>query len=313
MTDQVPSSDEEISLFDLFLVLLRQRKLIFRFIAIFFLAVVAIFFIYPNVKISRIDKLRMEKDLNSSADTEVMLPYKFSPNISNLVSDAELEKIVQNIITDPDFLIKAFVNAGYRKIANIDLYGDMEETQKRYQIYQYFVLRKSPSGQSLKKEEVLLENRKTSAGYLLSLRTFDPEMAKSVVENIFSEIERYADVVIRPLALKAVDDYEEILTSINPSQLVQASMISQYPRYSSARSYLNRTDTPFSRLSDMQIISKPQTVKSIRASLIPKLSIVLLAAFFASLLLAFIVDAVQSLFSDEEAMSRLKRAMAKER
>lgn len=325
--------DDEISLIDLFAVLLKYKFLIIGITGVAMLVAVVISIISL--------KLSPEKSF---------LPNKYTPKAQMLINDDSSSGGLSSMISSSglgSLASLAGVNVGGGGSSNSALAGYLvgsntiqDAVVDKFNLVERYKIKKSPrasSREALKK--VLTSNFDTDTGvFTISFTDIDPEFAREVVNYVVDLLEeRFNELGIDQNKLQEANlkeniqhSYDEILSlqkriqtleqsvsnvynpSAAPSIMLDSSLLkmelsAQQQIYSQLKvQYESLKVTMASEQPVFQILEYAEVPDRKSAPSRGKLCIIItFAAFFLSVFLAFAINAVENIKRDPEAMSKL--------
>ncbi|MBN2874799.1 MAG: hypothetical protein JXM71_06870, partial [Spirochaetales bacterium] len=162
MTDNDISShaDDEISLVDLFAVLLAHRRLIIVSTLVALALAVLAYFVYPAYSLAKAERERI---------VEVNARLMLDAGVKSSVGEVEGNNFILQSLNDPATILAALRESGYEKLGGISLGSADGQDSALYAVRRRLIENKSATGASLKE---------TSRMYVVALE-------KGVVSIIF--------------------------------------------------------------------------------------------------------------------------------
>lgn len=289
--------DDEISLIDLLVVLLKHWKLV-----VFIPLIVAIFagaFYWYKSSITK-PVLR----------TETSISFSVNPLVKQFVSSVNLEDSIVNIyLKDTTLFYDILSQLKMNKLGQYAIPSDQDEA---FALIKYLLIEgKTPSQNKLSDTERPLLVTTTNDLITITVRFNNKEIDNKEIEQQFIALlvqalnKKINDLII-PIAKKEAQDYEQLLVegSKTASNLLQNTLAVRYTAYSSALRYLKGEQEPF-------VLTNPVTFKTTISSL-PLKTIILvsiIAALFFAIFLAFILEAIENIKKDPDAMAKIRSAL----
>jgi len=291
---KMEQNEDEISLVDLLVVLLKHWKMI----VVLPVVVVIILSTYLFLKPKQI------KDRK----TETYVTLTVNPLIKQFSGLVNLEDLISNFyLKDLDLIYKAVQDSRINKIYNIDLPVKSEESI--FTVKSLIIDGKTPQNKILQDSDKPLFVENKNGVITIIVRFNDIEQSLKFLEQVTFSVKTKVNELLLPIARKEVEDYERLMSegSKSASNLLQNSLAVRYPTYSSAQRYLLGNQIPL-------IISNPISVEPPAPSNNSKtiLFVAFFAALFFAIFLAFVLEAIENIRKDPEAMAKIRSALKKD-
>ncbi len=306
MEQQAITDNDEISLIDLFIVLLKFRRLVILPVLAALLLVAALYVFYPYYKISKTEK---EKYFAEA------LTITISPDVVRLRKESAMLELLDGFFRDPSVIYETLVAMDYDAKENlgIELYTNRDKAINL--IKKRLIENKSFTGRKLDKAQRLYTIQKS--GSQLSLKFVDE--SPKTAQLFLSEISKSAAVRIKEFLQAPAKEYlliyKDLLGVLESTKMDKAldfSLTDIYYKYVVADSVVRNTIEPIDIAeSPATILMKDETVSEIRKSIAKKGIILIFAIFFLSVLAAFILNAIENVKKDPVTMEKIREALGK--
>ncbi|MDR2730394.1 MAG: hypothetical protein LBB81_05785 [Treponema sp.] len=303
-------NEDEISLLDLFIVLLRYRKLIAGITIVIFILVAAGYFVYPDYKY---------KKAVTGAQTQGIMRME-------IVSKA-LPYVSQNLdlfILRPDIIYDSLYAAGLEdfKYPGGTISMDNENrTKVMYLIYLLWIQNIDlngkiliPRGEEHKKTLNVTRTgtNATRAGVVeVNFKNNDIEVIRKFMESIFELCTVILEENLRIEAEMMVNNYERLMGLPEISESVRLFLDKDFDSYFFLKDFLE------GRESAVKIVSGPVFVDSIipdvnyKNQYIKTGIIIVFAGFFFAVMSAFALNAFHNIRNDEKVIKKIRDALGK--
>lgn len=287
--EQVQQNDDEISLIDLLVVLLKHWKMIVIIPIVSILIAIGYIAIRP-----------VQQQTNETYATITV-----NPLIEQFAGSVNLEVLISNFyLKDLDVLYKAVHDVGLTKINSYTIPTNSDEAM--YLVKCLLIDGKTPKNTELKdsdKPYVIINN---NGVITITIRFKDKEQSRQFVNIIMPSVNAKVSDLLLPIARKEVQDYEKLLEegSKSASNLLQNSLAVRYPSYSSAQRFVKGEQIPL-------MISGPTTVE-IPETNVSKSFVIIIVVFtslFLAVFLAFVLEAIENVKNDPESMAKIRSAL----
>ena len=279
-------ADEEISLIDLFSVLIRHRIMIILGTILVFVIAAGYLFVYPML-------------FPKAMQREITVKYSISvtPVPGTLVSElpsrySNLKNIITSEFSDPVFLVgelsknNPFVNKDSKEMSAFDFNMFVQSllSDKKIQISQASI-----------RDEVIVVMKLPEENLDVATRLVD-SMVASVNDSVETVFLREVNKVIK----SKKETYEEIQKTFKEnSNITDAQTLMLTVRQ--INEFLDTYKFISKREMEPFVVREP-------LGRIKKLAVVTFAAFFIFIFLAFLINAVENIKQDPEASSKIKAA-----
>jgi len=289
---KMEQNEDEISLVDLLVVLLKHWKMIVVLPVVVLAALIGYTFVKPVQK--------------AEEKSETYITLMVNPLIKQFSSFNNLEDLISNIyLKDLDILYASIQEAGITKIGSYEL--PLKKEEGMYLVKSFFIDGKNLKNQTIQDADkpFLIENK--NGVITITVRFNDKEQSSKFLELITLSVKTKLNELILPIAKKEVGDYERIILEDNKNASTQNLLQIRYSAYSSALQLVKGEQ-------EIIIISNPIIVESPAPSNNSKtiLFIAFFAALFFAIFLAFVLEAIENIRKDPEAMAKIRSALKKD-
>jgi hypothetical protein len=307
-------NEDEISLLDLFTVLLRYRKLIAGIILLFIMLSIAGYFIYPVYQ--------YKKEMSKSQKQGVM-QMEIVPKARSYVSQT-----LDSFLLRSDVIYESLYAAGMDEFSyRGEKISFDDENKKRimYLIDMFWIKNMNLKGDIFIQKEYdktfsvkrTGENKNTntntttntSSVFEITLKDKDQEFIKKFLESIYNSCVISVEENMRTNAQMMVDNYERIMNLSKISESMQMILERDFDTYVYLKDFLDGKEVV------VRLISEPVFVESFVSQSLYKDQyfktgiIIVFAGFFLAVMLAFGLNVVRNIKSDEEAMKKIRDAL----
>jgi hypothetical protein len=282
--------DDEISLIDLLVVLLKHWKLVVAIPLI-----VAIFagalYLYRTTITKPVQK------------TETSISFSVNPLVKQFVGSVNLEGSIVNVyLKDTRLFYDILSQLKMSQLGEFKISSDQDEA---FALIKYLLIEgKTPSQNKLSDTKRPLLVTTTYDLITLTVRFNNKEIEQQFIALLVQALNKKINDLIIPIAKKEAQDYEQLLVegSKTASNLLQNTLAVRYTAYSSALRYLKGEQEPF-------VLTNPVTIT---ISSLPSKTIILvsiIAALFFAIFLAFVLEAIENIKKDPDAMAKIRSAL----
>jgi len=311
MNDNVKTKEEEISLFDLFTVLLRYRKLIIGITLVFIILAVAGYFVYPEYQYKK-----EKAGLLSQGKIQIEIAPRARPYVSqsldkfifrsDLIYDSLYAAGMKNfsyqgdkIPLDDENKVKIMYLIDMLWIKNIDPRGDIYFKKEQDKI---FNVTNTGTKENISKENI-------SYVYEVSLKNKDKELIEKFLYSIYRSVTVNVENNMRSSAQIMVNNYERLIRLTGASESIKSMLEKDFDTYTYFKDFLDGKEIV------VRLVSEPVFVEGINSlsfykELYPKTGIIFsFAGLFLALMLSFVLNAIRIIKHDEEAMKKIRDAL----
>jgi hypothetical protein len=310
-------NEEEISLLDLFTVLLRYRILIVGITLAFIILAIVGYFIYPVYQYNNVIN-------NNQIHGRIIISIK--QNMLNYVN-----KNPEYFINRADVVMDSLREAGMDKFEyagnkSVSLKDVTERAKALYIINQILILNKSLNGKENKESDRVFQiitnttkisnstrNVETVVKDSYSIEVLyknkDPELIKSFFQNLIIHGNEIAGDYIKSLAEAIVNNYEQIMEGEHTGISWQNAMGGNIFLYAYGKNFLDGKESILTALGE-PLLTKPEIdLSTFKKGFVKKGIILVFAGFFLSIVLAFILNTIRNIKNDDETMKKIREAM----
>jgi hypothetical protein len=303
-------NEDEISLLDLFTVLLRYRKLIVGITLLSIILAITGYFIYPVYKYNNAMKESLLEGRIIISIKQSMLSF-VSKNPENFINRAD---VVMDSLREAG--MDEFKYSGNKKIS---LTNEVVRTRALYLINQILILNKSPNGRDYNESrrifQVITNTTKdvktvVKDNYSIEIiyKNKEPEFIRSFFRNLIINGNKIAEDYIRSFVETIVDNYEQIMDGTYTGISWQNAMGGNLFLYAYGKEFLEGKETILSAIGDPIITEPDISLASYKSSYKLKSIIIVFAGFFLSIIIAFVLNVIFNLKNNEEAMKKIRDA-----
>ena len=306
--------EDEISLLDLFAVLLRYRKLIIGITLFSVVLAVAGYFIYPAWQYNKSMKKRQFQG-RMLVSLDVRARGYISRNLDSYFKNAE---VILDSLREAGMY--EFKYAGKQAVSLTD---EAERNKALYIIDRYFVNNKYLNGKEYKEFHIITTytptpTRDNATSVVRDTSTveiiFDNEngeLIRSFFNVLFASVNTSVGDHLRPYAEREVRVYEEYMNSSSITQFTRDYLGYRFGDYIYFTGFLNGDFLPLILVGEPVITETLSTLPVLRNSFRLKAIIIVFAGFFIGVFAAFGLNIINNIKNDEEAMKKIRGAMGK--
>jgi len=304
-------NEEEISLLDLFTVLLLYRRLIIGITLVFIGLAVAGYFIYPAYQYKNAIK-------SSMVQGRIIISIK--QNMQNYMT-----KNPEYFINRADVIMDSLQEAGMKEFAysrkeSVSLIDEAERTKALYVINQILIMNKNLNGKENNEKDrrfqVITDKTrdvKTVIKDIYSIEVLykdkDPDLIRSFLKNLIIHGNIIAGDYIRSLAETTVNNYEQIMKGTHTGISWENAMGGNIFYYAYIKDFLDGKETILTAIGE-PVITEPNISPAIYKSGYKMIGIILVfVGFILALIIAFVLNTIRNIKNDEEAMKKIRDAI----
>ena len=295
--------EDEINLIDLFIVLLRYRRMIIGVTLAALLLAAAGYFLYPQYQYhkaleNRLYEAHLNVDLGSAP--------------KNLNIGYSLDLFFNNPALLYDALKAAgYTKCGYENVLEIDLTDETQRSRALNIIENKMVRNRTLDDRPLESDQIVYTVSKSGNGLALIYRSNDTAMSRKFLDTLFSLGKKQLADTLKPFAATVVSAYERLLNISDPSEGVKVTLENGKERYDVAKRLLAGEEEVLLQVGSSYVLEPEVRIQAFRSSFRVKAVVLVMAAFFLSIFLAFILNAIQNVKADEESMKKIREALGK--
>jgi len=313
-------NEEEISILDLFTVLLRYRKLIIGITLAFIILAVVGYFIYPVYQYNNALKSSLLEGRIIITIKQTMLNY--------------ISRNPEYFINRADVILDSLREAGMEKFKydgkeSVSLTNEAERTKALYLINQIMILNKNLNGEDNEDDKRIFQvitnttkftdktnktkNVETVVKDTVSVQVFykdkDPEFIRTFFQNLIIHGNEIAGDYIRSLGEAVVISYEQAMNGTHTGLSWENAIGGNLFYYAFIKDFLEGKETILTALGE-PVITKPEIfLSTFRKNLLKKCVYLAFAGFFLSIVLAFGLYFINKIKNNEETMKKIRDAM----
>jgi hypothetical protein len=296
--------EDEISLIDLFVVLLRYRRMIVGVTLAAMVLAAAGYFLYPPYQYQKALENQMY---------EAHLSVDLGPAPRNLNIGYSLDVFFNN----PSLLYDALKAAGYETfgyegVLEIDLKDETQRSRALNIIEKKMVQNRTLDDRALEEDQIVYTVSKSENGLTLMYRSKDKAMSGKFLDSLYALGKTQLASTLKPFAETVVSAYERLLNISDPSEGVKVTLENGKERYDVAKRLLAGEEEVLLQVGSSYVLEPEIRIESFRNSFKIKAVVLVVAAFFLSIFLAFVLNAIEKVKADEEAMKKIREALSRE-
>jgi len=294
--------EDEISLLDLFTVLLRYRLLIIGITFAFFILAVVGYFIYPAYKYNKAKKTNITQGL-----FQLEINLKAQPYIS---------QGLEYFILRPELLTDALYTTGKEvfefKGGHVDMNIENKPTVM-YLINLFWIQNLDLSGNVFvekgKEHRHIFRTKRTGSVIEITFKDRDPEVINKFLESIYSLVSVKVEENLRVNAQLMVSNYERLSNLPKISESVQLILEKDLDTYFFLKDFLDGKEVVVKRISEPVLTEDFFSLLFYKKQYLKTGVLMVFAGFIISVMLAFFLNAIHNIKGDEEAMKKIRDAM----
>jgi hypothetical protein len=307
MNDALEQNDEEISLVDLFAVLVRYRKLIGVLVVFTLALAVAGYFFYPVYQYNNALKNRQIQGRSVISVKTAAQPY-VSQSLASFFNNAQL--VV-------DSLREAGVDTfEYDRKRTVSLADETERTRALFLVDRRFFKNMKLNGKEYKEEARVFKitaavNQQNSSTVEITFKNKDAEVVKAFLYALFVRGGARVGDSLRPFAETMVSNYERFMNSKTMSESMRLVLEKDFESYIFLKDFLDGKESLLMEIGE-PLIAEPEILLAVyQDGYLVKGLLLVFAGFFFTVFLAFALNAVRSIKNDEEAMGKIRDALGR--
>lgn len=307
MNEELRMEEDEIDLIDLLVVLLKYRRLILGItIGALLLAVVGYFW-YPDYQYNQ---------ALGNSEGEIYQAYMnvgMMPVVNKLNGRCDLNQQFQQV---PN-LLNALRSAGYESFSfsdnlEVNLESPDEKSRALFLIQQRLVKNQNIEGDSLSDEKRIFAVKNQRTGVTVWYKDHNAEKAEAFLDALFTQANESVINTLRPLAKAEIESYEDLMEIEDPPVWIETVLNEDREKYEQAQLLLEGETEALHKLSSVYTVTPQFTLDSYQDSYKIKGIVLVIAALFFSIFLAFVLNALSNVRSDEDSMKKVRKALGKE-
>jgi len=294
--------EDEISLLDLFTVLLRYRILIASIILVFIILSIIGYFIYPAYKYNK----SMEENIKQG-----IFQMEIAPKAQPYISQG-----LEYFILRPELLTDSLYAAGLEdfefKGGKISMNIENKATVM-YLVNLFWIQNLDLGGkkfiESGKEHELIFRIRRTGTVIEVTFKNKDPEKIRKFMESIFKLSTVNVEENLRINAKLMVTNYERLSNLPKISESVQLILEKDFDTYLFLKDFLDGKEVVVKRISEPVLAESFFSLLFFKSQYKKIGIMIVFAGIFLSFMLAFFLNAVHNIKGDEEAMKKIRDAL----
>jgi len=298
--EKIQKEEDEISLLDLFAVVLRYRKLIIGITLVSVVLAVAGYLIYPYFQYK--DAL---EDVKTQGIMQMEIVQKAQPYVS---------QGLESFILRPDNIYNTLYNAGMKNFSYNDGTIPFNEKNKAtimYLINLFWIQNIDMRGNIFNEKEInrTFVVKRNGPVVEVMLKDKDSEMIKKFMEQIFILCTQNVEENMRSNVKMMVNNYERLLDLPKKSESVQMMLEKDFDTYVYLKDFLDGKEVVVKLVSDPVYAETPVSLSFYRKNYEKTVLIIIIAGIFIAVMLAFALNAISNIKNDKEAMKKIQEAL----
>jgi LPS O-antigen subunit length determinant protein (WzzB/FepE family) len=294
-------NEDEISLLDLFTVLLRYWKLIASITLAFIILAAVGYIIYPAYQYKE-----ALDDIKTQGIMQVEIVQK---------AQAYVSQKLDSFILRPDVIYNSLYAAGMKEFSynsgKVSLDTDENKNTIMYLINLFWIQNLDLDGEIFAKKEIqkTFSVKRTEAVVEVTFKDKDAEMIKKFMESIFNMCTISVEENMRTNAKTMVSNYERLLNLEKKSESVQMMLEKDFDTYVYLKDFLDGKEIAVKLVSEPVLVEAPVSLTLFKKQYLKIGIIIVFAGIFLAVMLAFVLNAVRNIKNDEEAMKKIRDAL----
>jgi len=293
--------EEEISLIDLFTVLLRYRKLIIGITLVSVILAVAGYFIYPLYK----NKISIENP-------------EFIGKMNFAVRQQLRKYVTQNldvIVNNAELIYESMRDAGVKEFYDIPLTDDDKRSRVLYLINEYLIRPVASGGkassETRKNPRIYIPNTRDAFIVEVLFKDHDIDVIKAFLSSVFERSNSIIESYIHSDIITVVENYERLSSPDDVPQSIQTLLDRDFGEYIFYKSIVDGKEAVLTQIGDSIITEVDYSLSTLRKDFRIKSMLIAASGFFIAIFLAFMLNAIRCIKNDEEAMAKIRDALGK--
>jgi hypothetical protein len=290
------SEEDEIDLIDLFVVLLRYRRLIVISVLCSLFIAAAGYFWYPGYQYGKAP----------DGEAEAIVTVVPGPSVQLAEQKVSLTRIFKR----PELIYTALKAAGYGSLTGggsaVSL-TDAAERAKALSLISKNYLDEKNNRYSIRNGE------KDDETVTITFKDTDSEKSAAFLNALLEQAVPLVREALEPYAVTVISSHERMLTSAALNETLLPGIWENAERYETALGLLSGKAPVLIRIGDVTVIEPDTGIHTYREGFKIKALVLVFAVFFLSIFLAFIANAVSQIKKDPESMEKIRDALGKKR
>lgn len=292
--------DDEISLIDLFIVLLKHRRLILGTILAVLLILGAGYFIYPAYQ--------YQKAVDSQVfEANMSVGFRWVAGIFWEGYDLQRDFLNAHLV------LSALREAGYNELSygESDISLDARNMQVLNIVRQRLVNNQSMDGNPLEENERLF--KVTVINNILHLTYIDEssDRALAFLASLVRNVNKKLILEITPQLDLILSSYQRLLSIEEPNEVINEVIVEDSEKYEAASTILEGEADVLIVMGESYVFKAQIAIEKFKGNYRKMAIIVIFAVFFLSIFLAFILNAVEQVKSNDDSMAKIREALKK--
>ncbi|MFQ3547485.1 MAG: hypothetical protein SNJ56_04035 [Termitinemataceae bacterium] len=294
-------ANDEISLVDILVVLLKHWKMIVILPVVTAVAVLGMSVLKkdsPSTDTSGVVESYAQITLNP-----LLRAFADSANLVNYITDFYLK--------DVDLLYAALRKSDITFVKDIAL--PQEADKSKYIIKNLLIDGKDLNGKPLQEDDTPYKVAITGNIITVTVRFIEKNKSQMFLEELLTSVAKKSSDFLLPVLTKEIQDYEKLLLEgkSGAANLLQNTLAIRYPLYSAALFFVNNQQQSPVIISPIQQIEAPVKDPKFIWGTSKIVIIGFVAALFCAVFLAFVLEAIDNVRKDSEAMAKIRSALKK--
>ena len=305
--------DDEISLIDLFVVLLRRRWLIIGCTCIAAILGLVAYLVLPDQQYSRSSTDTSLQAVNEESFLTTTV-YSMNSALFAFEDPERVKNIISLVLNNPETLLGAYRDCEIDTIGEISLTGTdklliVDALRKR-------IANKTPLNSNNDVGSWILNIEILENGFVsLTIKSNDSDQAFSILKSLKNITNAEIKTILAPAAESEIAKYLEFSSLKSSTNDFDSDGITAYYNYKDAQYFLNGSENALMFVqSDIKLLPKQPlslVISEYKKEIKGKIVLSVLAVFFLSIILSFVIQAMENVKNDPVSIEKIKKAMGK--
>jgi hypothetical protein len=291
-----PATDDEISLIDLLVILLKHRRLIIRSVLGSMILGLALVLLLPGYQFSK---------AVSGQVAEGKVNFMISSALNAILGEEDSTNFINQALQDPLIILQALRESGYERLDdNSRIDSGVAEEEAVSSVRSRFIQSKDQS--------VYKATYDDGTGSIIFKGKDDEKISSflvALVRTLNKELAEYS----LPYARSKVEAFEALLRTDKANEATGLTVVQNHENYTLIKNYLSEGISPIPVIRGPHVFKTRLSINTFRKDAITKAIILVFAVFFMAVLAAFVLQFVESVKNDPEAMEKIRDALEKPR
>lgn len=292
--------DDEINLIDLFIVLLKHRRLILGTTLAVLVILGTGYFIYPAYQ--------YQKAVDSQVfEANMSVGFRWVADIFWKEYDLKRDFLNAHLV------LSALREAGYTELSygESDISLDAQNMQALNIVRQRLVNNQSMDGNPLEENERLFKVTVINNKLHLTYIDENSDRALAFLASLVRNINKKLILEITPQLDYIVSSYQRLLSIEAPNDVTKEVIVVDSEKYEAASTILEGESDVLIVKDESYVFKAEIAIENFKGNYRKMAIIVIFAVFFLSIFLAFILNAVEQVKSNDDSMAKIREALKK--